>query len=68
MKVKDLIGRYRCCSNASVVIQTSGETISELTPSDVKNNRYETIIPETIMNSTVGTFQIMDNVLTIHIK
>ncbi len=68
MKVKDLIGHYRYCSNARVIIQKYGGTLSELTPSDVKSGRMETIIPETIMKSTVCTFQIIDNVFTIHVK
>ncbi len=63
MKVKDLIKKYNMCSNADIFLQTPNGEISKLERDEVQN-----IQPELLMNSTVNSFDIIDNVLTIHIR
>ena len=63
MKVKDFIKKYNMCSNADVFLQTSDGEFAKLNQQEIKD-----LEPEILMNSTVNTFDIIDNVLTIHIR
>lgn len=63
MKVRDFLKKYRMCSNADVFLQTSDGEFAKL-----ERNEIENLTPEVLMNSTVNTFDIIDNVLTLHIR
>ena len=63
MKVRDIIKKYRLCSNADVFIQADGATFFQMTEEQLKEMN-----PETIMDATVTSIDVIDNVLTIHVR
>ena len=63
MKVKDIIKKYRLASNADVFIEHSDGAIAKLNRQDIKD-----VSPEFLMNATVNSIDVIDNVLTIHIR
>ena len=63
MKVKDIIKKYRLASNADVFIEHSDGSTAKLNRRDIKD-----VSPEFLMNATVNSIDIIDNVLTIHIR
>lgn len=62
MKVKDFLKKYRMCSNADVFLQM-GEELKELSSDEIRE-----LEPEVFMNTTVNSFDVIDNVLTIYIR
>lgn len=62
MKVKDFLKKYRMCSNSDVFLQKNGE-FTQLSANQMKN-----LEPEVLMNATVNSFDVIDNVMTIHIR
>lgn len=63
MKVRDFLKKYRMCSNADVFLQTTDGEFAKLDHNKIKN-----LEPEALMNSTVNTFDVIDNVLTLYIR
>lgn len=62
MKVKDLLKKYRMCSNADVFLQTGGE-LQKLSQKEISE-----LAPERLMTATVRSFDVIDNVITIYIR
>lgn len=63
MKVKDFLKKYRMCSNADVYLQTTDGEFAKL-----EREEIEELKPEVLMNATVNAFDVIDNVLTVHIR
>ena len=61
MKVKDILKKYRMCSNADVFLQ-AGEELKQLTDDEIRE-----LYPEILMDETVRSIDVIDNVLTIYI-
>ena len=63
MKVKDILSKYRMCSNADVFLQTPDGNFCKLSRDEIQELR-----PEVLMRATVNSLEFIDNVLTIHLK
>lgn len=63
MKVRDFLKKYRMCSNADIFLQTSDGEFAQLKHEEIKE-----LNPEVLMSATINSFDIVDNVLTIHIR
>ncbi|MGN6715424.1 hypothetical protein [Anaerocolumna jejuensis] len=63
MKVIDIVGKYRMCSNSDVFVQygSTGDML-ELTKANLKG-----LTPDSVMMMKVNGFDVIDNVLTIHV-
>ncbi len=62
MKVKDFLKKYRMCSNSDVFLQKNSE-LMQLSANQIKN-----LEPDVLMSATVNSFDVIDNVMTIHIR
>lgn len=63
MKVKDFLKKYRMCSNSDVFLQTKDGEFAQLSTKEIEN-----LEPEALMSATVNSFDVIDNVMTIHIR
>lgn len=63
MKVRVFLKKYRLCSNADVFLQTPDGEFAKLESEEIKE-----LNPEALMNATVNSFDIIDNILTVHIR
>lgn len=64
MKVKDFLKKYRMCSNADVLLQSAKS--SKFTPLDKQDILH--LEPGALMEETLNSFEIIDNVMIIYIK
>lgn len=62
MKVGDFLKKYKMCSNAEVFI----ESVPDGEWSKLNNGEVKELRPDRLMDMTVQSFSIIDNVLTIY--
>lgn len=62
MKVKEIIKKYRLCSNADVFVEAiKNQSVLQLT-----QTQMDKLEPEYLMDMRVNSFDVVDNVLTIY--
>lgn len=64
VKVIDLVGKYRICSNSKVFVRygATGDTI------ELKINNLKSLTPDSVMAMKVNSFDVIDNVFTIYVN
>jgi len=63
MKVRDILGKFTISSNASVHVKCGSVLISSLSKQEIFDLK-----PDRIMDATVNSFNIIDNVMTIYVR